>query len=264
MTKKSIALIVLVGVLAGVFWVLAKPWISNPLRLTSNYQIWLWPLVMLAALSAAEGLAFLLVKVKTFRFLVIIVAAVPYFAVFGVSGFYILAFLLALLLQWWASENIDSQTNARIKINLRYIMTSGLSAIVTSILIMVSFAFFLSPATQAAARKQQLPSSVKRIVEKTVPLFAGEQIRNLPVSQRQTFVSQATNEIIKQFTNLLRPYFKYMPPVLAFGLFLVLQGLSFIFVWLSTAIALALFELLKRSGIIRIAVVKKETEELEF
>ena len=55
-----------------------------------------------------------------------------------------------------------------------------------------------------------------------------------------------------------------MPPILAFGLFLVLQGLSFIFVWLTAGLSVFIFWVLKKAGWVRLKIVQKEAEELEF
>lgn len=261
---KKASLIILVGIMAVLFWVLAKPWVENPLRFSGEYSVWLKPLVAIILLVAVEGLVLLVIKERQLALLAILISGLPYLIIFGVNWFYLLAFILMLGLQWLAFKNIESESEERTKINIWQIMRRGLPNIITAILIMISFAYFLSPATQAAARSQKLPSGITQIVERVLPVIAGEQLQTLPLAQRQSFIKQATSDVGRQFTNILGPYFKYMPPILAFGLFLVLQGLSFIFVWLSAALAVLIFWALKKVNFIRINLVKKDAEELDF
>lgn len=254
---------IIVGAMAGVFWFLAKSWVADPLNF-SSYGIWLGPLISLLVLVACQGLSLLIIKEKIWKLAVILVADLPYLLIFGFQGYYFLAFGFAVALGWSAAGTIRSESEERLKININRIMKRGLPNLVTAILIMVSFAYFLSPMTQATAQKQKLPDYVQTIVEKTIPIFAGDQLQNLPPFEQRSFLKQTTDAVNQQFTNFAKPYFKYMPPILAFGLFLVLQGLSFIMVWLSAVVSIFLFWVLKKSGVIQIRVVQKEAEELEF
>src|SRR3989344_4425224 len=262
MYKRAI-LIILVWILSVLFWVWAKPWIENPLRLSWDERIWLKPLIMLVIFVAVQGLALLLVGSRPWRWGVTLVSALPYFIVFEFGGFYWAALPVMILLQMYAGHAIHTEVAERTKVNIYHIMERGLPSLVTSLLVMISLAFFLSPSTQASVQRQELPPATKTIVEKSVSILAGEQLQNLPPDQRRSFLNQATGEVLKQFNNILKPYFKYFPPILAFGLFLILQGLSFIFVWLAIAVAMGLFWIIKKSGLIRIRMVQKEAEELE-
>lgn len=262
MYKRAI-LLISVWVLSILFWVWAKPWIENPLRLSWDERIWLKPLIVLIIFVAVQGLAVLLVGSRPWRWGIILISTLPYFAVFEFGKFYWTVLPVTILLQMYVGHAIHTEVAERTKINIRQIMDRGLPSLVTSILVMVSLAFFLSPATQAAARQQELPFATKTIVEKSVSIFAGEQLQNLPPEQRNSFLNQTTGEVLKQFNSILKPYFKYFPPILAFGLFLILQGLSFIFVWLATLMATGLFAVFKKSGFVRIKIVQKEAEELE-
>lgn len=256
--------LILVGLVSLLFWFWVKPWIESPLQLSADYNTWIKPVVALVILVAIEGLVLLMVTQRYWRWGITIAASVPYFVVFGLHGLYWTVVPIAVLLQMYAGHEIHSEADERLKVNIKQTMRRGLPFIVTSILIMISFAFYLGPATQLAAHQQELSPSVKSIVERTVSIFASPEIKNLPPAQRQSFLTQVAGEVIGQFNYILKPYFKYLPPILAFSLFLVLQGLSFIFVWLATGIAALLFMVLKKSGFIRIRLVQKESEELDF
>ncbi len=262
MYKKAI-LIIAVGIFACLFWFWAKPWIDSPARFL-QVGIWLKPLIMFAVLTSAIGLSFLLIKDRTLKILTSALAGLPFFFVFGFNQFYLGAFVLMILLFMYAMRNIQAETGGRTKINVRIIMQRGLPRIVTAMLVMISFAFFFSPNIQASAKNKQLPPSFKQVIERTVDSFLGGQVENLSPQERQRVESQTVSQVLEQFTVFLGPYIQYLPPILAFGLFLILQGLSFIFVWLAVGISVLLFWVFKRAGFVRLKIVQKEAEELEL
>ena len=262
MYKKAI-LIIAVGIFACLFWFWLKPWIDSPARFL-QVGIWLKPLLMFAVLTSAIGLSFLLLKDYVLKILISVLAGLPFFFVFGFNQFYLGAFVLMILLFMYAIRNIQAETDGRTKINIRIIMQRGLPRIVTAMLVMISFAFFFSPNIQASAKSKQLPPTVKEVIERTVSSFLGGEIKSLPPRERQQIENQVITQVITQFTDFLEPYFRYFPPILAFGLFLILQGLSFIFVWLAVGISVLLFWVMKRAGFMRLKIVQKEAEELEF
>jgi hypothetical protein len=143
-------------------------------------------------------------------------------------------------------------------------MRHGLPFVITSLLILVSFAYFLSSGVQDRAKSGQLPPTVGQVIEKTIDNFLGENIKSLPPQEQRAVKNQVVGEMMDRLTESFQPYLRYLPPVLAFGLFLVLQGLSFIFIWISILFAYLLFILLKKVGMVKIRVVQKEAQEIEF
>jgi len=262
MYKKTI-LIITVGILACLFWVWVKPWINNPGRFL-QIDIWLKPLIIFVVLTSAIGLSFLLLKNYTLKILTSALTGLPFFFVFGFNRFYLGAFVLMILLFVYAIRNIQAEASERIKINIRIIMQKGLPRIITAMLIMISFAFFFSPNIQASAKNGQLSPSFKQVIERTVSSFFEGQVGNLSPWEREQAKNQMASQILEQFTVFLGPYIQYLPPILAFGLFLILQGLSFIFVWLAILVSVISFWVMKKSGIIRIQAVQKEAEEIYF
>ena len=262
MYKKSIV-IILVAVVASLFWIWLKPWIDSPTRF-SDISIWLKPLLSMSLLASLVGLAFFLFKNIWLRILSSAIAGLPFLVVFGVSPFYVGAFVLMILLHIYAATNIQEEGNERTKINFRLALQRGLSTIIMPFLIMISFAFFLSPGVQMTATNRQLPPTVKQVVESTVNNFLGQQVESLPPQEQQQAKSEILNQVLGQITIFSQPYLKYLPPVLAFGLFLVLEGLSFVFFWLAILFGWLIFEVLKKSGFFRISIVQKEAEQLEF
>ena len=140
MYKKAI-LVISVWVLSVLFWVWAKPWIENPLRLSWDERIWFKPLIMLIIFVAVQGLALLLVASRPWRWGITLVSALPYLVVFGFGNFYWTALPVMILLQMYAGHAIHTEMEERTKINIYHIMDRALPSLVTSILVMISLAF---------------------------------------------------------------------------------------------------------------------------
>lgn len=256
-------MVIAVGVVAWLFWLWVEPWVASPTRF-ADYGLWLKPLIALGVLSSLIGFALMFLKNFGARVLVSVMAGTPFLFVFGFNQYVLGAFVLMLLLHLYAVGNIREQATQRIKVNIREIMNHGLPMVITPLLVLVSFAFYFSPSVQSSAKTKQLPPTVKQMVERTVSGFLGQEIQSLPLQERKQAENQLVSEVIKQLTAFAEPYFKFFPPILAFGMFLILQGLSFIFVWIGVAISVLLFWVLKRADFVRLKIVQKETEELEF
>lgn len=248
---------------AWLFWFWVEPWVASPTRF-ADYGLWLKPLVVLGVLSSLIGFSLMFLKNLSLRILVSALAGLPFLFVFKSNQYFLGAFALMILLHLYAVRNIREQATQRIKINIREIMNHGLPMVITPLLVLISFAFYFSPTVQTSAQTKQLPPTVKQVVESTVSGFLGQEIQSLPPQERKQAENKLVTEVINQLTKFAEPYFKFFPPILAFGMFLILQGLSFIFVWLGVAISVLLFWVLKKSGVIQIRMVQKEAEELIF
>ena len=260
---KNAILIIAVGVVAWLFWFWVEPWVASPTRF-ADYGLWLKPLITLGVLSSLIGFSLMFLKNLGLRVLVSVVAGLPFLFVFESNQFFLGAFALMILLHLYAVSNIREQATQRIKINIREIMNHGLPMVVTPLLVLVSFAFYFSPSVQLSAQTKQLPPTIKQVVERTVSGFLGQEIQSLPPQERKQAENQLVSEVINQLTKFAEPYFKFFPPILAFGMFLILQGLRFIFIWIGVVISVLLFWALKKSRLVRIKMVQKEAEELEF
>lgn len=273
-STKSILLLGPVSISAFLFWLWAEPWIANPFQL-SQTEIWLKPLLALGFLAAFVGLSFLLIKNGWFKFAASVLAGLPFLFVFDFNKFYLVAFALIVLLHSSAAKKIGKQVTERVKIDIREIMGHGLPSVITPILLLVSFAFFFSPGLQASphtyeigvgasAARQELPPTAHEVISRIVVGLLGGELEQLPPEERQKTEKLLVEQVFDRFNQILGPYFKFLPPILAFGLFLILQGLSFVFVWLGTLIAMLLFWILKKLGLIQIVTTQVEAERVEF
>lgn len=238
---------------AFLFWLLVKPVFGQAFSEVKN---WLWPLVALAVFSGLTGLTFLLLDRKTV-WLVMVLNLIIFALLFNPKEIIVWAGAgIALLFQLSARQAIQSEIQNRLKFDLHSVLHSGLGRFITSILILISFAYFLNSGVREAAERRELPGPVRQTVQTVVGSYIGENLER----QNPSLRAEATEKILSEVTNFLKPYFVFIPPVLAFGLFLILQGLSFIFVWLGILVAMLIFWVLK---ILKLVTMKKETREVE-
>ncbi len=255
---KKIIFVLVTGASSFVFWWKVLPWINDPLRF-QVIGVWLWPLISFVALLALMSLSFLLLP-KIFRLGAVFLNFLAFAIFFGTNQILLLGVAVSFLFQFFAVRATDSEKENRLVFNFSSVLRTGIARLVTSLLILVSFAFFLSVGVQSSVNKKELPLSVQKTIQVVVGNYIGE---NLEV-QNPRLKAETSSQVISQINTFLRPYFKFLPPILAFGLFAVLQGLSFVFVWLAILLAFILFSILKLTGLIKIDKKPKEAEILIF
>ncbi|OGN32650.1 MAG: hypothetical protein A3I92_02150 [Candidatus Yanofskybacteria bacterium RIFCSPLOWO2_02_FULL_43_10b] len=256
--KRIILLLVTVGA-AFVFWMVTKPLFEQSFDF-QNIGSWLWPLGFLAAFVGLQALVFLLLDRKIVWLSVFLGLGVFAF-VFNPKEILVWAGVaIALLLQWSAWRAIKGESQNKLRFHLRSNLHSGMGRLVTSILILISFAYFLNSGIREEVRRRELPNFVRQTVQVVVGNYVDENLEAKSPSLR----AQLTEKVLDQITNYLKPYFVVLPPILTFGLFLILQGLSFIFVWLGMILAMLIFRVLKILKLVKIEVESREAEILKF
>ncbi|MBI2676967.1 MAG: hypothetical protein HYX21_03440 [Candidatus Yanofskybacteria bacterium] len=257
MTKK----ILLAGTTCALslfFWLKAKPWIADPLRF-QEVDVWLWPVVMLIAYTALLALSLLLLP-KLYKLLAIFFNLAIFLIFFGVDQVILAGAGLAFLIQLSAVKAVQNAGENSLRFKFVPALKSGISRLLTSVFILISFAYFLSPGVQASAQNKELPQGIRKTIQIVVGNYIGE---NLEI-QNPRLKAETNNYIISQVTTFLQPYFKFLPPILAFGLFLILQGISVVFVWLAVLLAFIVFWILKMRGLVKIEKKPMEAEIINF
>lgn len=144
-------------------------------------------------------------------------------------------------------EEIDQRT----KINSWMVVRRSAPGVVLAFFVLVSFAAYQSPVAKGIAEAGQLPSASGQLVRSIVDSVVGSHIETSG-QEKENIITQVSNETLQQLNNILKPYFKYAPPLLAFGLFLILWGLSWFFIQLSVLAGMLIFWILKKTGTVRI------------
>ena len=176
-----------------------------------------------------------------------------YVALFGSTYLNWIGVLLTILLFIYARRAGVEEIDQRTKINIWMIMRRSAPAVTISFFMLISFAAYQSPAATEISYSRQLPSSSERFVRSVINRILGPQIEAEAGSQKkENVIAETARVTVQQINNLLSPYFQYAPPLLAFGLFLILLGLNWIFVWLSVLAGVGIFWILKKTGFIMI------------
>ncbi|MEK7583356.1 MAG: hypothetical protein AAB483_03065 [Patescibacteria group bacterium] len=235
---KIISIIAVVTLLSFWFWVAAEPWVHSETKFRDS-SLWILPAIILVVLAASTAVAYMLLPQKRLKMLLAGLIAVTYVVVFGFGYPQILALFVILILHVLAIRDIHLESRERLKIHPGFIIRRGIAAIMIPLYIALSFAYFASPSIHENVRTQQTAPTFKQAVQNYV-------------------IEQAYDQIMRQ----LAPYRAYFPPVLAFGLFLVLWGLGFVFHRVAAWLGMLIFWLLRKANFVAIQEMDVKAESM--
>ena len=246
-TNKFILWCVMVAVASFWVWAGAVSWLSKPLFDQENLNNFGVFAIVLIVLLCLLSFGFILFKGKKESLVLSGIVGATFFSVFGVSNFYLLGVTILVLLFIHSDDVVSGEIRERLKINPRILLRKSLPNLVLGLFVLISFAAFYSPAIESYKNLQELPSAsnvfIKNIVEQTL----SGQLAQIENQQKEIVLNQVTQEIIKEANLWLEPYFQFAPPALAFGLFLVLWGVGWIFIWLAVFLGILVFQILKKT-----------------
>ncbi len=181
---------------------------------------------------------------------------------FGFTALNLLGVGIALLLGLYSLSNSKGEISQRTKINIKRIIHHGAGPVALGLFLLISFAAYQAPSVQELKNADRLPSRTETIIRSVVENTVGTQIDAASPAQKQYIITQMTRETFNRINNFIKPYFQYAPPALAFALFLVLWGFSSIFTWLSAFVAMPIFWILKKTGMVIIQEHEAKAEAL--
>ncbi len=238
---KIISIITTVTLVAIGFWITAKPWVESPVKF-ADWRIWIVPLIMLTLLGALIAVAFMILPDRRWKFLTSALVAVTSVLVFGLHYFNIIAAGGVVLFHWFGIRVIEQESEERLKIHPRRTIYVGIAEVMIPLYIVLSFAYFATPAIQQASQRDvPLPHTIKQAV-------SGVAL-------------QRAYDLIIYWAE---PYREYFPPVLAFGLFLVLWGLGFVLHRVATMIGVLLMLVLRKTKFILITEKMISREQISL
>lgn len=256
---KKLILVVLTIASAFFFWSVVKPWLADPFN-WRNISGWLWPAVGLLVFLTLSGLVLLLVEERRWQWLALMVPLGLFVLRFGWAQLVGVGILIALLLQLSALRGVHQKKNNHLRFHLTSTLRSGIYRLITAILILLSFAYFLTPAIQTSAQNKELPPGISRTIQGILNSYLSEK----PELQNPQLRAQVTREATNQLNTFLRPYYRFLPPLLAFSFYLILQGISFLLVWVTLLLSWLVWSVLKLLKIVTIKKVMREGEAVSF
>lgn len=234
MKYKRIAVVVAVILTSVLMWWAARAWLDQPAPFT-DWRAMLFPALVAVLYGAVCGVALMLLDRWPERCAAML-GSWATFGIFWPGNAYYLSALPVFALAWFvASVHIKNDLADRRKVRVSATLAPGMKYILLAAFLMVSLGFYFTPHAQE--------SSVASLSH------------SVQVQVRQEFSVNA-EQIIRTW---LKPVSRWVPPILALALFVVLWSLNFIFrepaIWLGTG----LFWLLHRIGFVRI-----EKKQIEF
>jgi hypothetical protein len=260
---KRIGLIVAVVASATVTWAAARIWLLHADRFT-NWSLWFLPAGSLILLGAVTGLAWMLIPGKHER-LAAILGSWATFIFFWPPNIYYLSVLPLFLLLWWEAANrIRSEVTERKRLKVNAILGRSVKLIIMGALLLVSLGYFISPKTQDAdvnSISGEIQEQIGNVYDNPI---VENQFSDLPPSAQAQVRQNVAAQVDQWIRQYLGPLREYIPPLLAFGFFLTLWSLTFIFREGSIWLGVAMFHLLKAMGFVKIEEVEEKIETVSL
>jgi len=261
-TNKFIVWCVLIAVTSFWMWAATGQWLAGSLIDQSNLDRFAVFGTLSVVLMSLLSVGFIIFPGKIDGMILSFIVGLMFFIFFGISNINLVGVTVLILLFINADDVVSGDMVERLKLNSRKLIRCSLSNIVLGLFILVSFAAFNSPAIKSFKNMEQLPTSSQIFIRTIVEQSLGGQLEGTSPEQREAVLSQVTGEVMREANVFLKPYFEYIPPALAFGLFLVLWGVGWVFIWLSVFLGMLIYWLLKRFGFFKIEEYDVKAERI--
>jgi hypothetical protein len=258
MHVKRIGLIISVVVLSTLVWWAAHEWLTQPGRF-SDFSTWLVPGIAVIVMGAGVLLAFVLIENRS-EWLAATLASWASLILFWRPDIWYLTVLPFFLFFWheaWRRVRADMSDRRKIRINAT--LGSGMKMVLLGAFLMMSMGFYLLPSTRAINI-----GSVSKDVQQQVDTSYENPIVQSQLAAEQfpdEFHQKVKEDLLVRVDSMVRdwlgPLSPYLPPILAFVLFLSLWSVAFIMREFAIWLGVLLFWLLKATGFVRI-----ETEQV--
>ncbi len=248
---KRILIIGAVIVSTTLVWLTAKPWLESPLRF-SSYTILLWPSLALIVASAVTGLAWTMLERRWDRFGAAVASWASFVLCWGPDIWYLT--MLPVFVWFWylSAHRIRVDLADRHTMRITTSLGTGLTPLILGVFLLLSMGFYVLPSSQSVGVSdvsEGIQLQIERVYETPVVV---SQLNQLPPAMRAQVKAELAKNIDRYAQRFLGPLSAYLPPLLAFGLFLVLWSVLFIYRELAIWSGSGLFKILKASGFVRV------------
>ncbi len=252
--------LMIVAILASGFWFNIDLWLNHSGTLT--YSNWnLLSLVFMIFLISSVGIGLVLFRNIYVTMGMLAIVVLPQLIFFGFSLLNLLGLALFILLGYNTRSRINGELGQRIKFKIGYIIRNSLKPLILGILLVVSFSAYQGSALESVKKMDRVPSISATFAREIIGKMIGQDY-NLDAQQTDQVIKQTISETNRQINSMLSPYLRYAPPILAFVLFIVLYGLSWIFLWLSMLLCVGVVALLRTMKFVKIEERDVKAEKL--
>ena len=260
---KRIGMIVAVAASSTLLWAVSRTWLDSPGRFTDVVTM-LWPALAFVVAGAVTAVAFLLMEHFWDRLAAMVTSWATFIFFWPANIWYVSALAVFFALWFIASRDIHHDLTDRRTVRVAVSLRQGMKLILLGMFWMVSLGFYLLPSSQntsIAAIGKSAQSSVENVYHN--PVIQAE-LSQLPAGAQAQVRAQVGQYVSETVTNTLTPIKEYIPPILAFGLFLSLWSINFLLrppaVWLGER----LVWLLRRLGFVRVQETQVKAEVLSI
>lgn len=248
---KRVALIVAVTLSSALVWATAKPWLESPLAFT-GYMVLLRPALAVIFASAVTSLAWMLLSRPIDRLAAILASWVSFIFFWSPDIWYVTVLPLFVLMWYESSRRIHNDTEDRRRIRVRSTLGSGITLILLGIFLMISLGFYLLPQYHTVTPRR-VSLGIQSWLEGAYdqPLIEN-QLSQLPPSLQSQVKRDLARVVDDWVHRILGPLGPFVPPILAFALFLVFWSVSFIFREAAIWLGAFMYRGLKAAGFVRI------------
>jgi hypothetical protein len=246
-----------------VVWWAAQDWLHTPDRFTS-FEAMAWPALAIALATSVVLVAWVLMTSRMLRLLATL-GSWATFILFFDPNIWFLSVLPVMALLWFeAGRRIEHDLQDRLTIRIGTTVRQAGKLILVGYFLMISLGFFLMPSSQEAGI-ESVQEGVRTSVESSYKQdLVVRQLSQLPQSAQAQIRKEIGAQIDTWVERLLGPFSSFIPPILAFVLFLSLYGVNIIFRLVAEPMAVLWFKLLLALGFVRIVSVQVESQGLEL
>lgn len=261
-TNKFILWCVLVAVISFWLWASVQIWLRGSL-----FEIQNWTnMTVLAFLFTMEliliSIGFMLFGDRRSGLYFGLITGATYLTLFIINNMNLAGVFALVMIFQFAQECVRKESSERYKVNSRISIRKSSTLLVIGFFILISFAAYQSPAIESFKNIEQIPSTGIVFIKTIVSQILGGHLSGVEPGEKEAVFNQVTQEVLKEANTILEPYFEYVPPALAFGLFLVLLGIGWIFVWLSVGLGVAVFWILRKTRFVKIELCDVKSEKI--
>jgi len=246
---KRVGLVVAVTVSSTLLWAACRVWLDDPARF-SSILVMLLPAAAFILSAAVTSVAFLLMEHRWDR-LAAVATSWTTFIFFWRPNIWYVSILPIFAAFWWsAAKDIRASLEDRRRIRINASLRQGAKLILLGSYLMISLGFYLLPSSQkftATTVSRDIQSSVESTYDNA---FVQQQLSQLPPAARAQFQRDVGQYVYQTARAWLAPLGKFIPPILAFGLFLTLWSVNFLLRPPSVWVGGWLFRLLKHTGFV--------------
>lgn len=260
---KRLALVAAVIVASALAWWTARLWLNQPAPFT-QWVAMIAPALAVTLLGAVTGLAWMLLDRWPERTAAVLGSWASFVLFWPGNPFYLSALPVFALLWWSGLQLIQHDISDRRKVRINATLALGMKVIILGAFLMISLGFYLTPHAQSAD-SGTIVQGVQRSLDTAYhnQLVQAQLQRLSPTAQAQVRADVAIS-VDRTVRTWLAPIATFIPPLLAFGLFIVLWSVSFIFREAAIWLGVVIFALLRETGFVKVGEedVKAEVVKL--